>query len=236
MICSAGGRTPRWCVRLPSCIATTSLDGARALTLISCTPSIAHDQIALLLARSYWWEPVALLQRTTLTGWLLLFDPSLGVLRLLVACTVSIGFLIITLGLQPYKRKLDYILAAGCQILFVCSFLAAMLVELYQKVTLYSTVEAAYRYLGIHSADGIMNFMIACAFVMLVLFALTLASELYAYYVQQSLKKRWSVCTMDPPYVRWKLNGSYACFISHYKMGAQAFARSKFIASVCIPS
>ena len=45
----------------------------------------------------YWWEVVSLLQRTTLTGWLLLVEMDLQFIRLLMALNVSIFFLVAVL-------------------------------------------------------------------------------------------------------------------------------------------
>eukprot|EP00966_Prymnesium_polylepis_P105879 2451645-Prymnesium_polylepis.2 len=46
----------------------------------------------------YWWEVFALLQRTVLTGWLLLIHNDLRFLRLVAALLVSVAFLVAVLA------------------------------------------------------------------------------------------------------------------------------------------
>ena len=56
----------------------------------------------------YWWEVFALLQRTVLTGWLLLIHNDLRFLRLVAALLVSVAFLVAVLAcnalLQGFKQ------------------------------------------------------------------------------------------------------------------------------------
>eukprot|EP00966_Prymnesium_polylepis_P332819 7388298-Prymnesium_polylepis.1 len=63
------------------------------------------------------WEIASLVQRTTLTGWLLLIDIDLQFIRLIAALCISVAFLVGLLACQPYKRKADYAIASGCQVL-----------------------------------------------------------------------------------------------------------------------
>ncbi|KAL1511659.1 hypothetical protein AB1Y20_004949 [Prymnesium parvum] len=175
----------------------------------------------------FWWEILSLIQRTTLTGWLLLINFELRFIRLLAALVVSISFLIILLALKPYKRSFDYTMAAGCQILFVCIFIGGIIVRLYEDISTDSngSKELAYRFLGLHSSEEVIIGMILIAFSMLALLAFTVASETYAHLLNSRLTKKWSVCTMDPPYIEWRPTGIYACFLSHYKMEASSDAR-----------
>eukprot|EP00966_Prymnesium_polylepis_P152715 3527622-Prymnesium_polylepis.1 len=55
------------------------------------------------------------MQRTVLTGWLLLIDTELRFMRLVAALIVSIVFLVAILVCHPYKKNLDFAMAAGCQ-------------------------------------------------------------------------------------------------------------------------
>ncbi|KAL3927816.1 MAG: hypothetical protein SGPRY_002660 [Prymnesium sp.] len=167
------------------------------------------------------------MQRTTLTGWLLLVDSELSFIRLLAAQIVSIAFLIVLLALKPYKRKFDYTMAAGCQILFVCVFIGGIIVRLYEDIATDTngSPALAYRFLGLHSSEQVIVSMILVAFTMLLLLAFTLASESYAHILQRRLTQKWSVCTMDPPFINWRPRAIYACFLSHYKAGAASDAR-----------
>lgn len=65
-----------------------------------------------------------------LSGWLLLIDDKVKLLRLLVALIISSGFLITMLECQPYKRKSDSNVAVAAQMLFVCIFAGGLLVRI----------------------------------------------------------------------------------------------------------
>jgi len=178
-------------------------------------------------AAYYWWEIASLLQRTMLTGWLLLVDGETPFVRLVAALVITISYLVALLACNPYKRSLDYGMAAGCQLLLVCLFIGGIMVRLYEDIA-HDTVgspELAYRFLGLQSSDDAVVVMIIVAFAMLVLLVFTLAGETYAHAMQQRLEQKWTVSTMNPPSVRWKLHGIYACFLSHYKMEAASDAR-----------
>ena len=177
---------------------------------------------------SYWFEVAALSQRIVLVGWLRLVDEELKFLRLLMALLVSIGFLVALLVCQPYRRKFDQTMAAGCQIVFVCLFLGGVLFLLSEEIHAQPTLPPglAYKLLGLHSSEQAVVMMICVAFVMLVLLALTVAADSYVHVQQMRLRSKWAVCTLDPPQVkRWAHRGIYACFLSHYKMEAASEAR-----------
>jgi len=212
---------------------------AYALLLVPCH-SLLHDETAessLLDATAflhrdykteyYWWEVISLMQRTTLTGWLLLLDVQLQFIRLLAALIISIAFLIAILACNPFKRRLDYCLAAGGQILFVCIFIGGIIVRLYEDIAndTVGSPELAYRFLGLQSSEEAVIIMICVSFTMLVFFTFTIIGETYVKLVQQRLESKFSVCTMNPPTTKWKLRGIYACFLSHYKMEAASDAR-----------
>ncbi|KAL1512046.1 hypothetical protein AB1Y20_005320 [Prymnesium parvum] len=207
--------------------------------LVPCRHQILEENTEDLLVRAtkflhrdyktpfFWWEVASLIQRTTLTGWLLLIDSELRFIRLLAGLVVSISFLIVLLALKPYKRPFDYMMAAGCQILFVCIFVGGIIVRLYEDIAKDSSggPELAYQFLGLQSSEHIIVIMILVAFSMLALLMFTLVSESYAHFIHQRLMRKWSVCTMNPPYMHWRTRGIYACFLSHYKMEAASDAR-----------
>eukprot|EP00966_Prymnesium_polylepis_P258585 5972600-Prymnesium_polylepis.2 len=187
-----------------------------------------------LLASRWWirWEVVALLQRTILSGWLLLVDGELRFLRLLAGLVVAVSFLVLLLVCAPYKSKFDHGTAAGAQVLLVGIFMGGLVVRLYEDIfsdTLGSR-ELAYRFLGLHSSDDAVVMMIVVALSMLCLLILSLTADTYMHIVQQRLMQKWAVCTMDPPYIVWKTQGVYACFLSHYKIEAASDARCALLA------
>ena len=177
--------------------------------------------------RSYWWEVASLLQRTVLTGWLLLLDVKLHFIRLVIALLVSISFLIALLACNPYKSWSDFGMAAGSQVMFVCMFIGGIIVRLFDDISTdtLGSFALAYRFLGLHTADGAVGAMIASTFGMIVILAATLYGESYMLVIQQRLEAKYTVVTMLPPHVQWKPTGIYACFLSHYKVEAASEAR-----------
>ncbi|KAL1499218.1 hypothetical protein AB1Y20_013725 [Prymnesium parvum] len=127
----------------------------------------------------YWWEVVSLMQRTTLTGWLLLVDFNLQFIRILCALIVTIAFSVALLVCQPYKRQLDFAMASGAQLLLVCIFIGGIIMRLYEDIANDSagSKELAFRFLGIHSSEEIAIIMILVALLMLVLLGLTVVGE-----------------------------------------------------------
>eukprot|EP00966_Prymnesium_polylepis_P264387 6107983-Prymnesium_polylepis.1 len=121
-------------------------------------------------------------------------------------------------------------MAAGCQLLFVCTFIGGIIVRLYEDIATDSSGSEAlaYRFLGLRTAEDAVVIMICVAFAMLFLLGLTLFGESYMSLVQKRLEDKFSVCTMDPPQMLrgWRTRGIYACFLSHYKMGKPAASRA----------
>jgi len=175
----------------------------------------------------FWWEVASLAQRTILTGWLLLIDSDLKFVRLLAALIVTVFFLVALLVVNPYLRLFDYGMAAGCQILFVCIFIMGIVVQPFEDVSsdFAGSLALAQRTFSLTSADDAVVIMIVAAFLMIVLLAATLAANIYIHLMQARLRKKWSVGTMDPPSFKWRPQGLYACFLSHYKMEAASEAR-----------
>jgi hypothetical protein len=119
-------------------------------------------------------------------------------------------------------------MAASCQIVFVCTFLGGMLVLLFEDIDDYTGVPPglASELLGLNSSEEVVVMMICVAFTMLVLLGLTAFADSYALILQKRLRSKWAVCTLDPPQVKnWHRREVYACFLSHYKMEAASEAR-----------
>jgi len=222
------------------CVWPIGMVAVYAALLIPCHRMLRHDEpsdFPLLRATAflhrdykaafYWWEVASLMQRTILTGWLVLVDAEQHLFRLLIALLISILFLVAVLVCNPHKKKLDSAMAAGCQVLFICIFIGGIMIRLYEDIAKdgAGSPELAYRVLGVRSTDDAVSIMIIVTFGMISLVNMTLAGEMYTLSVQNRLEKKWSVSTMDPPRFKWKPRGIYACFLSHYKMEAASDAR-----------
>ncbi|KAL3921676.1 MAG: hypothetical protein SGPRY_004821, partial [Prymnesium sp.] len=166
--------------------------------LLPCR-ALVYDEI-------YWWEVLSLIHRTTLTGWLLLFDASQHFMQLLTALIVSLAYLMLLLVCRPFKRRLDHFLAAGCQLLVFFLFLFGLSVHLHHEIAhdVDGSLSLASRLLGLDSSDDIAVIMILIAIFMVILFGLTLLAESVAQHLEQRRAMTWSICTMDPPRIVWK--------------------------------
>ena len=65
------------------------------------------------------------LYRNLLVGWVLLIPIDKTFLRLIIAILVSLASLVLLLCVSPYRRAEDNVLAAGCQLALINSFIGA---------------------------------------------------------------------------------------------------------------
>ena len=77
-------------------------------------------------AHVFFWEPLELMRRTALTGWVLLFDErsrgsGAAFLRLVAAMFISLAFLVALLSVKPYNRPEDDVLATMSQLMLTAS-------------------------------------------------------------------------------------------------------------------
>jgi len=201
------------------------LDGKSVSPLLRATAFLHRDY----RPSFFWWEVASLHQRNVLCGWLLLIDVNLPFIRLIAALVFSVAFLVALLSCRPHRRRLEHLTAAGCQVLLISLFICGIMVHLFEEISRDSagSTALAYRFLGLRSSEEAVMIMIGVSFAMVALLALAIISDVYAHEVQQRLESKWSVCTLDPPFVHrgWRLRGIYACFLSHYKMEAASDAR-----------
>jgi hypothetical protein len=84
----------------------------------------------------------------------------------------------------------------------------------------------AHRFLGLRSVEEVVVIMVCVAFLMLAALGLTLCGEMYVQMISERLEARFSVITMNPPYVHWERRAIYACFLSHCKSGERGALNS----------
>eukprot|EP00966_Prymnesium_polylepis_P286670 6621776-Prymnesium_polylepis.1 len=98
------------------------------------------------------------------------------------------------LACSPYKRKFDHAMAAGCQVLFVLTFLGGIVVRLYEDIAtdMAGSRELAYRYLGLDSSEEAVVLMILVAFGMIALLSFTMATETYLGLLHKRLESKFS--------------------------------------------
>ena len=56
------------------------------------------------VATAFWWEPLEMCRKLTLTGWLMLIGKESELARILVALLVSIAFLTLLVAMKPLRR------------------------------------------------------------------------------------------------------------------------------------
>jgi len=175
----------------------------------------------------FYWEIVSLLQRTILTGWLLLIDSNLRFLRIIAALVLSITFLVAVVACSPYRRTLDWAIAAGSQLLLVYIFIGGIMVLLFEEIATDATgsLALASRCIGLGSPEEAVTLMIVVSFTMLLVFAMGLGVQTYLHARHLYLESKWQICTLDPPRAKWQASGVYAAFLSHYKVEAASDAR-----------
>jgi len=126
----------------------------------------------------FWWEPLELLRRTALTGWVLLLPEKKRFLRLVTGLLIS---LLSSFGLllsKPFRRDEDDMLSILCQVLLVCVYLGALLVDNFNNfVDVGSSIKPddpesfAARYLGFSSSTNIVTLMITFSVTVVILAA-----------------------------------------------------------------
>ena len=89
-------------------------------------------------AAFFFWEPIELVRRTVLIGWVLRISAEDEFLRLVVALLLSIVSLTVVLAFTPYARADDNLLASVCQLTIIICFIGATYIRLYTEFILYS--------------------------------------------------------------------------------------------------
>ena len=82
----------------------------------------------------FWWEVLPLLQRLTLTGFVLLIDARYELTRVMVGTLVTLMYLIVLQTLRPYKHRSVNAIAFGAQLSLVSVFICATLLKVYYWV------------------------------------------------------------------------------------------------------
>jgi len=79
--------------------------------------------------RFFWWEPIELLRKLCLTGFVLLIDNKHTVGRTLAAVLLSLIFLVGQLTLKPFKRAIDNVISALIHFSLTLLFLSVLLLK-----------------------------------------------------------------------------------------------------------
>jgi len=125
----------------------------------------------------FWWEPMFLIQRLIIVGFVQFIPREHEYGRLLCGVLVSITYLIILLTMQPYKRRDHDVLAIASQVTLVLVMMAAQTVHLYKELEDDFGPASASRVLGFRSQDDVVVTMIILNIAILVAYAALIAYQ-----------------------------------------------------------
>jgi len=97
----------------------------RAKALVRATAFLSDDYTP----NSFWWEPVELCFKLTLTGWVLLISEQFEQLRVVVAILVTISFLSLNLAIKPFKRLDDAWVATMIELSLIGTYICVLLIK-----------------------------------------------------------------------------------------------------------
>eukprot|EP00966_Prymnesium_polylepis_P078051 1809271-Prymnesium_polylepis.1 len=84
---------------------------------------------------AYWWEPIEMCRKLTLTGWVLLIKEEFEQARVIVALTVSTAFLALHLSFKPLRRAEDGALMACIELALVLAYTCVLLIKVCETST-----------------------------------------------------------------------------------------------------
>ena len=173
----------------------------------------------------FFWEPVDLVRRTVLTGWVLMIDERYVFLRLFVALLVSLAGFTAILAVKPFKRADDDLLAVATQMGLVLTFIGGLALHAFRSYTRDAGLAAAIAAMGFKSEEQIVYLLVIVLFSMLLLLAVVIVLEAYKAHKAEKEASRWSSSLSHAPQLNWRAEGDYACFLSHYKAEAASDCR-----------
>jgi len=80
-------------------------------------------------AAAFWWEPIEMLRKLTLTGAVVLISEEFEQARVLVAILVSVMFLALRLTIKPFQRTEDAALMASIELALVLTYVCILLIK-----------------------------------------------------------------------------------------------------------
>jgi hypothetical protein len=124
------------------------------------------ERIPSLVPRPAGWEPVALLQRLAVTGFVLLVEHEF--LRVVTAILVSIIYFVMFLLASPYEDEQADMMSSACQFCLFAMYMCIALIKLRQELTDRVSTSAIYEIIAITSVN-----QIAAVMIILILLALS---------------------------------------------------------------
>ena len=166
------------------------------------------------LPACFWWEPVFLLQRLCISGFLQLIPDSHGFVRVLTGLMATVLYLALLLATQPYKRRDFNLLANAAQFALVCVFFGSVCMRLMQDLETVALLdeETVERVLGFSTSSQIVG-SILCLNLSILVFSLA-GVALQAAYAHELPTLRL-VASRDPPELELGHGLQWHLFLSH---------------------
>jgi hypothetical protein len=199
-----------WPIGLPTCYmlllwyCRDNIKQKRQTPLVLATGMLHREYLPAL----FWWEVLPLLQRLTLTGFVLLIDARYELTRVMVGTLVALMYLIVLQTLRPYKHRSVNAIAFGAQLSLVSVFICATLLKVYYWVP----ADEAEDLMGFASGYHIVGAMLAWNLTTLVL---TLALTSYQLSTEASLPTVRLADTGAVPELVLADGLTYHLFLSH---------------------
>ena len=178
-------------------------------TRLMLATSFLHSEYT---AGCYLWEPLLLLQRLALTGFVRLL-PVTRFERLVLGFALSFFYLLLLLLLRPYKRPEVGRLAALAQFVVSCAFFIAMAIQLLNELD-----ATAVLLTGLTSTDSLATALLVFVFAVIGTHFLVILAEAIS---QEELQQILSVDTSLPPELSVKPGMCWHIFLSHTWNSAQ---------------
>jgi len=162
----------------------------------------------------FWWEPVFLIERLAVGGFLLLVPDTRKYARLLGAMLITVAYLIALLSMRPYRgQDLNMLSALGVQFPLMCIFLGALNLQLYMRIEDNLPDDSlAEELMSFESRDQIVGLVLSFIFVVLALF---LSVSLYQWVTRKPLMMLVLESTSLPPELTLRSSCRWHLFLSH---------------------
>ena len=170
----------------------------------------------------FFWEPVALLYRLVLVGFVQLIPPEYGFLRIIMALLVSMSYSVLLAHAVPFKRQEHNVMALLSQSLLIAYLMGVLCIKLFQDASDFGLSlgypRLASDLIGLSSDGAISNVLVAATFVLILVFVAILV-------VQATRLHKGAIillaATKRPPDLTLADAMKYHLFLSHVWSSAQ---------------
>ena len=136
-----------WPMGMPFAFLAVLLPSRRAImqkrkTALSRATAFLHKEYD---PRWFFWEPILLVYRMTLTGFVLFVPETLSFVRIIAGLMVSLGYLFLLQQVRPYKEDDLDSLAALTQLSLVCIFIGALCIKLFHAIEVEATTVVSHK-------------------------------------------------------------------------------------------